>query len=149
MGVFSGGGGPPLAKASYYDNSGIGISNAGLTIHYGTQHFDTTSSYDTSTGTYTVPTTAKYMIVYEIVTSNTAWTQGNVLQINIAQNGSENFNIGATDSAPASATYYRHLITSGILTCVAGDTIVFNCYCDISTTLSTFGFNGFSITQLA
>lgn len=62
--------------AHYTSNSGQAIGSTNTTLKFEDIVYDTHSSYNTSTGTYTIPVSGKYIISLKYGTASATWTSG-------------------------------------------------------------------------
>lgn len=107
------------------------LSNSLNTIIYGTASFDTHGAYNSTTGIYTVPVSGKYRVSGSYGMAGT-WAASAASLIGIYQNSTKKYD-GLFRNADASYSYSGAAVlvsATGILDCVAGDTISLRSYTD-------------------
>ena len=105
--------------ASYQASSGQSITSTAVITMMGTKLYDTTNSYNTATGVYTVPSAGKYKVTGNFVTITSTSVPNS---LNIRKNSSTIFRLTPTYVNTAN----NYLWTgSGIIDANAGDTIDF------------------------
>lgn len=121
----------------YTDSSGQAISNSYAVVKFATKDFDTTSSYSTSTGLFTVPVSGKYAVITTINTTTVTLGSGIGITAAIYKNGSVVSYMAQVQGAGQNVPWL--ISGSDVISCVAGDTLGVYCYSGTSTTLSTTG----------
>ncbi len=110
------------------------------TVNNTTPTLTLTSVYDDvgglSTNTYTVKVPGKYIIKGSIRTASAAWTVTNAVELSYSKNGAATVPIGRVN--PATGTYVVQVNGNDTLNLVAGDTIVFKGYSDVSNTATGY-----------
>jgi hypothetical protein len=133
-------------SASYTDTAGSALGNTTFATYiYATKVHDTHNAYQS--GTYTIPAAGKYRVVAQIQTTSITLSGTNSIQISINQNGTAKI-IGQTGGSGAAIPVSAS--TSGVLNCVAGDTITIQTKdtAGATTANTTAGFNYFSIERV-
>lgn len=120
--------------ASYTGStSTTGTNNSYNVIKYSTKVYDTTGSYDTATGKYTVPVNGKYRITGSINAQITASGAGPTLFCAVLKNSTSTATNGnGTTAVNNSANYYMAQFTT-TLNCVTGDVL----YIGVNNSMNT------------
>jgi len=126
------------------------LNNTAPTIVYDIVDFDSTGSYNSSTGVYTVPVSGKYKLSASIGTQNNAQTVNFLTSLWVKKNGSVTYYL-APYRAPVTASYFVSSNGSTMIDVKAGDTIEFGGYSDAANTLqgSASTNNYISIEQVS
>lgn len=134
--------------AARYFGCTSSISNSPQVMVYDTIDFDSTGSYNTSTGIYTVPTSGSYHIDATVDVAAT-YSFSNDLYIAVYRNGTQIFAHDLNETT--TGTYALTISVSGLVGCVAGDQITIQANTNASTpTLVSNNFlNTFSIFKLS
>jgi hypothetical protein len=118
-------GGTGITIAPIFSATGIttGTLNTSFNdVIYPTVSFDTTSSYNASTGIYTAPVTGRYVIYGSFSVTASSITAGNYVGIAIAQNGNRRaINVGRAAVSSGNGTFTNQV--TSILQLSANDTV--------------------------
>lgn len=130
------------ASARYSASTTQSIANnstTNLTI-FGTKSYDTTGTFNSSTGAYTVSESGKYRATLQVAANGTvAATVATALEPFISQAGSSTQSThGAAWASTTTATGYSALI-SDTFNCLAGDTLTFQAFTNLTGSSLTVG----------
>lgn len=122
--------------AKYSSTSGQSFGTGDTLMKFETKEFDSTSSYSTSTGLFTVPVSGKYLVGSLIHTAALALTGSNAIVISVFYNGALSSILGRQLSSSVSPVVYT-VWGSSEIHCNAGDTLSIYLKASVSGTLST------------
>jgi hypothetical protein len=123
---------------SAYRTTGVTLPDATqTTIPYNAEYFDSNSAFNTTTGTYTIPTTGNYLLGVDFNISDGAGNMSDVI-ISLYINGSTRHYIHRTENT-SNQTLFTEYSNSwiGVKDFSAGDTVVIQAYVDTNNSSST------------
>jgi hypothetical protein len=123
LGITNGGTGLSVAPIANIGGTCTGTLNTSWnTVIYPTVIFDTTSSYNASTGVYTCPVKGRYVIYASFSVTGSSITAGNYVGIGISLSGGRvAVNVGRAAVSTGNGTFTSQV--TSIYECNAGDTI--------------------------
>lgn len=131
----------------YTSGNGAGY-NSGDTLIYETKDFDSTGSYDDTTGIFTSPVSGKYRIYAAINSTQVSHTAGQLYSLIINKNGSGVFN-GKISQIVVSSSQYVAIDVEATLNLLAGDEVTVTLNGTTSLALvADNGFNEFTVARI-
>ena len=133
--------------AATYTSSSTTINNTTPTIIFTSKKFDTHSSYNTSTGEYTISVPGTYNFSGYIETNGVSWTAGDSIRVELYKNGSQYSRIGGVQQEVTISDGLR-LSFGGLVDVISGDIITIRVFSSRSVNLSGAN-NSFSVNRLS
>lgn len=143
------GGREVAARYTTNDNTQSFSAATETTVVYEDLDQDTTASYNTSTGVYTIPESGLYSINASLQTSTTSWAANDYLELYIDINSGTKY-IKNSFRVPTTASYSAGTKVDGSVYLEKGDTVEIVVFPQRTTSVNTTGdYSNFSIAKLA